>query len=98
MGFYLNPYNDGFWNAVRSEIYVDKTGLISYTNQCLNTEQRYICVSRPRRFGKSTAVEMLAAYYSRDCDSEGLFAGFKISKEGSYMEHLNRHNVRYPAY
>lgn len=93
MGFYLNPDNDGFWNAVRSEIYVDKTGLISYTNKCLNTEQRYICVSRPRRFGKSMALKMLAAYYSCGCDSAELFAGRKIESEETFKEHLNRYDV-----
>ena len=50
MGIYLNPNNRGFSKAINSEIYVDKTGLLSVTNKCLNTEQQYICVSRPRRF------------------------------------------------
>ncbi len=59
MGIYLNPRNDNFRKAIRSEIYVDKSGLISCTNKYLNTEQRYICVSRPRRFGKSMALNML---------------------------------------
>ena len=68
MGIYLNPGNDGFYEAIRSEIYVDKTGLIAYTNKCLCTEQKFICVSRPRRFGKSMALKMLAAYYGRECD------------------------------
>ena len=72
MGIYLNPDNDGFWNAVRSEIYVDKTGLIAYTNRYMNTEQKFICVSRPRRFGKSMTLKMLAAYYSCGCDSSEL--------------------------
>ena len=65
MGIYLNPGNNGFLKAIRSEIYVDKTGLISYTNKYLDTEQQFICVSRPRRFGNSMAADMLAAYYSR---------------------------------
>lgn len=52
MGFYLNPDNKGFWKAVRSKIYVDKTELIACTNELINTEQQYLCVSRPRRFGK----------------------------------------------
>jgi len=56
MGIYLNPGNTGFWKSVRSEIYVDKTGMIAYTNACLNTRQQFICVSRPRRFGKSMAL------------------------------------------
>lgn len=80
MGIYLNPGNKGFLKAIRSEIYVDKTGLIAHTNKCLNTEQKYICVSRPRRFGKSMALKMLAAYYSKDCDSKELFDGLEIKK------------------
>ncbi|MDE6516528.1 MAG: AAA family ATPase, partial [Acetatifactor sp.] len=93
MGIFLNPDNDGFWQAVRSEIYVDKTGLIAFTNKCLNTEQKYICVSRPRRFGKSMALRMLAAYYSRGCDSEDLFKGFKIESQESFGEYLNQYDV-----
>ena len=89
----MNPGNDGFAEAIRSEIYVDKTGLISYTNRYLSTEQKYICVSRPRRFGKSMAVRMLAAYYSRGCDSRELFAGTKIESAPSFSEHLNRYDV-----
>ncbi|MDE7186266.1 MAG: AAA family ATPase, partial [Lachnospiraceae bacterium] len=93
MGIYLNPGNKGFWQSIRSEIYVDKTGLITQTNRYLNTEQQYICVSRPRRFGKSMALKMLAAYYSRGCDSTDLFRGFQIEKDESFREHLNRYDV-----
>ena len=93
MGIYLNPGNKGFWESIRSEIYVDKTGLIAHTNAKLNTEQKYICVSRPRRFGKSMALKMLAAYYSRGCDSAELFGGLEIEKDASFGEHLNRYDV-----
>ena len=93
MGIYLNPGNKGFWKSIRSEIYVDKTGLIAQTNAKLNTEQQYICVSRPRRFGKSMALKMLAAYYSQSCDSAELFHGLWIEKDASFMEHLNRYDV-----
>ncbi len=61
MGIYVNPGNENFKSAVRSEIYVDKTGLLEYTNSVIGTEQRCICVSRPRRFGKSMAADMLTA-------------------------------------
>ena len=93
MGLYLNPGNMGFWQSIRSEIYVDKTGLIAKTNQYLNTEQQYICVSRPRRFGKSMALKMLAAYYSRGCDSRDLFAGYKIAQDMTFEEYLNQYDV-----
>ncbi len=60
MGIYLNPGNEGVQESVCSEIYVDKTGLIKYTNKYLNTKQKFLCVSRPRRFGKSMAQEVAA--------------------------------------
>ena len=66
MGSYLNPGSKGFQESLNSEIYVDKTGLIEKTNAVLNTRQKFICVSRPRRFGKSMAADMLAAYYDHE--------------------------------
>ncbi|MCM1258986.1 MAG: ATP-binding protein [Roseburia sp.] len=93
MGIYLNPDNDGFQEAVQSKIYVDKTGLIACTNSFISTEQKFVCVSRPRRFGKSMALNMLAAYYSQGCDSREFFAGLKIEKEETFQEHLNKYNV-----
>lgn len=95
MGIYLNPGNKGFWEAIRSKIYVDKTVLIAYTNELLNTTEKFICVSRPRRFGKSMALQMLAAYYSCGCDSADLFKGLKIEKEETFREHLNQYDVIY---
>lgn len=93
MGIYVNPGNTAFKEAINSMIYVDKTNLISFTNQVLNTKQKNICVSRPRRFGKSMAADMLAAYYSKGCDSGQLFAGRKIEREETFQMHLNQHNV-----
>lgn len=93
MGVYLNSGNKGFWESIRSKIYVDKTGLISCTNELINTEEKYICVSRPRRFGKSMALKMLAAYYSRGCDSTDLFKGLKIESSDSFRIHLNQYDV-----
>lgn len=93
MGIYLNPDYTFFQDAVNSKIYVDKTELIAHTNSLIRTEQKYICVSRPRRFGKSMAANMLTAYYSRGCDSAALFAPYKISKADSFHQHLNQYNV-----
>lgn len=58
-----------FFKDVNSDIYVDKTLLIEQTNKYINTNSQYVCISRPRRFGKSMAANMLTAYYSRGCDS-----------------------------
>lgn len=95
MGYYLNPNNKGFKESVNAEIYIDKTGLIALTNKCVNTEQKYICVSRPRRFGKSMTLKMLAAYYSRGCDSKEIFRGLEIENEPRFKEHLNKYDVIY---
>lgn len=93
MGNYLNPDNEKFIQAINSEIYVDKTGLIRYTNKVLNTMQRYICVSRPRRFGKSMAADMLTAYYSRGCDSKDIFRGLDIAEDDSFLKYLNKYDT-----
>lgn len=78
MGIYVNP---AFKEAINSMVYVDKSGLIAYTNQVLNTKQKNLCVSRPRRFGKSMAADMLVAYYSKGCDPG---AGTGISRVQEY--------------
>lgn len=93
MGLYLNPSNDSFFEAVNSEIYVDKTRLLEYTNKVMQTAQKYICVSRPRRFGKSMAANMVAAYYSKGCDSKELFQDLYIYKTVHFEKYRNRYHV-----
>ena len=89
----MNPDNSAFQFALNSRIYVDKTGLIEYTNSVLDTTNAYICNSRPRRFGKSYAANMLAAYYSKGTDSEQMFSGLRISKDADFKKHLNKYDV-----
>lgn len=93
MGIYVNSGNEGFKSALNSQIYIDKTGMLEYTNRVLNTESRYICVSRPRRFGKSITAQMLVAYYDKTCDSKEMFRNFEIAKSPDFEKHLNQYNV-----
>ena len=93
MGSYLNPGSAAFQGSLRSQIYIDKSGLIGKMNALLGTEQKYVCVSRPRRFGKSMAANMLSAYYDRDCDTREFFDKLKISQSEGYLEHLNQYDV-----
>lgn len=93
MGRFVNPDNSAFQVALNSKIYVDKTGLIEEINQVLDTTNGYICNSRPRRFGKSYAANMLAAYYSKGCDSEQMFSGLDIAKSPDFKRHLNQYDV-----
>jgi hypothetical protein len=94
MGIYLNPGNEGFRQSLRSEIYVDKSGLISLLNsRHVGTSDKYICISRPRRFGKSRAIEMLSAYYSSAEDTDTLFDGSIVKQDPSYNEYRNKYDV-----
>ena len=93
MGRFVNPNNSAFQVALNSQIYVDKTGLIAYTNNVLATMQGYICNSRPRRFGKSYAANMLAAYYSKGCDSREMFSTLKISESIGFEKNINKYDV-----
>jgi hypothetical protein len=93
MGTFLNPDNEPFMKTIRSGKYVDKTMLIDFTNSVLNTENEYICVSRPRRFGKSIAAKMLCAYYSKGCQSDEIFDDLEIAKTEKYRAELNNSNV-----
>ena len=94
MGIYLNPGNSGFKRIIESD-YVDKTGLISLINRTIGTSKNLTCISRPRRFGKSYAAQMLCAYYDKTCDSHDLFHDYNITADPSYEKHLNKYDVIY---
>ena len=92
MGTYLNPGNSGFARIIESD-YVDKTALIGLVNNTIGTTKNLTCISRPRRFGKSYAAQMLCAYYDKTCDSHELFRDCVISKDPDYERHINKYHV-----
>ena len=93
MSLYLNR-NEDFSNYVNDTIFIDKSNLITITNSNISKpSSKFMCVTRPRRFGKTMALSMLNAYYSKGCDSLSLFEKLNIAKDNSYLEHLNKHNV-----
>ena len=94
MGVYINKGNEGF-RQIRNSEYVDKSGLIAVVNRTLFTEQKLSCVTRCRRFGKSLAAKMLAAYYDHSCDSHNLFADLEIANHPTFEQHLNKYPVIY---
>ena len=94
MGTYLNPGNSGFFD-IQQRNYVDKTGLIAQINKVIGTSDKLTCISRPRRFGKSFAAQMLCAYYDKTCDSSVLFNDLAIAKSVDYKTHLNKYDVIY---
>ena len=93
MGIYLNPGNENFKSMVSGDIYVDKTMMLEVTDRFIDKGNKYVCVSRPRRFGKTIAGNMLAAYYSKGCDSAKLFSQYKIAGTPVFGQKMNRYNV-----
>ncbi|MCD7892424.1 MAG: AAA family ATPase [Erysipelotrichaceae bacterium] len=92
---YFNPDNMDFSIIRKNQNYVDKSLLIPTIEDIAKKDNHFICVAKPRRFGKSTDAYMLIAYYSKGCDSSSLFADLKISHKSDYKMHLNQDNVIY---
>ena len=93
MGTYVNPGTRNMEIDIDDEFYVDKSMIISLLNDKVESDDRFLCVSRPRRFGKTMAANMIAAYYSKGCDSHEVFSSLKISKDPSFEENINRYTV-----
>ena len=93
MGIYVNPGNENLKTAINSKIFVDKSLFIKKISEFLNTEQRFVCVSRPRRFGKTMIGNLMKAYFSKGCDSREIFSNLKIAKEPCFEKNLNKFNV-----
>ena len=93
MGIYLNPNNELLRQDRNAKVFIDKSMIIANLNTLVNSREKFVCVSRPRRFGKSMAGNMIAAYYSKGCDSRELFKDLKIAQDESYETYLNKLNV-----
>ena len=93
MGTYVNPGTERFKTSRISKFYVDKSMIISLLNDKVESDDRFLCVSRPRRFGKTMAANMIAAYYSKGCDSHEIFSDLKISKDPTFEDNINRYTV-----
>lgn len=93
MGTYLNPGAGKLQQSRNSEIYVDKSGMLKYLNHVINTEQRFVCVSRPRRFGKSMSANLISAYYDHTVDGRMLFHGMEFENDESFAEHVSNYDV-----
>ena len=88
-------YGNYDFNRVKNSNFIDKSGLLNVLNKNLDTENCFMCISRPRRFGKSVAAQMAYAYYDRSSKSEKLFEGLEITKSPDYKKHLNKYPTIY---
>ena len=97
MGYFLNDdfMENDFEFISNDKYFVDKSMMIEKINSCIKTGRRHICITKPRRFGKTTNLLMLASYYSKGADFKDLFDKLEISKSKTYLKHLNNHNVIY---
>ena len=93
MGLYLNPNADAFMQNKNKKIYVDKSQIIYELNDLIDSDDNFVCLSRPRRFGKSMAGNMISAYYSKGCDTREVFSQMKLGQEPGFDKHLNKFNV-----
>ena len=95
MALYLNVGNESFQESLDSPIYVDKSPLIEILNKSIKTKNKYFCLSRPRRFGKSVTAQMICSYYAKGQDCSPLFDDLEIASFDDYKKHLNQHDVAF---
>ncbi len=93
MALYLNVGNESFQESLNSIIYVDKSPLIEILNRSIKTKNKYFCLSRPRRFGKSVTAQMICSYYAKGQDCSPLFDDLEIASFDDYKKHLNQYDV-----
>lgn len=97
MGMYLNSISPYY--LYKSEFsrpyFVDKSEVLKELIPFVFQGNSYICVTRPRRFGKTVMANMIGAFFGKGEDASEIFDNLKISQEENYRNHLNQHNVIY---
>ena len=95
MGLYLNSNSilKKYTRLYKNEYFVDKSLIINQINKLIGSFDVYLCITRPRRFGKTSLINMLGAYYSKAADASEIFDNLEISEVDGYREHLNKYNV-----
>lgn len=95
MSIYLNTDTalENYKKLSNSKYFVDKSKIISSLNEIIDTSDCYVCITKPRRFGKSSVLNMLGAYYTKEINSRYIFDKLLISKCKSYLKHINKYNV-----
>ena len=95
MAIYLNTNTalKNYKKLINSQYFIDKSMIIDKLNKLIDTSDCYVCITKPRRFGKSSIINMLGAYYTKGYNSKDIFDKLNISKSKSYLENLNKYNV-----
>ena len=93
MGTYVNPANEVLLADMRQDIYIDKSMIMTELNKIFGSSLSRVCVSRPRRFGKTMVGNLVSAYYTRGADSRPIFEKLELSHTDNWDEWLNKCNV-----
>jgi len=92
VGRFLNKGNQKFAEFSRTKYFIDKTELLNVLLE-KDADEKFICCSRPRRFGKSVTADMMTAYFSRGVASRSLFEPLKCTKNEPFLENMNRYDT-----
>jgi hypothetical protein len=97
MGLLLNTLSPAvlYEEMAKSTYFVDKTAFIGQMLQRIGTNGKYVCITRPRRFGKTVMANMLGAFLTKSAATAKLFAQLKIGRDAEAMQHINQYNVIY---
>lgn len=95
MGVYLNsPTAYTLYKSEAAKTYfVDKTQILGELFPLIEAGNHYICITRPRRFGKTVMANLIASFFSKGYDSSDVFAQLSVSKNIAYRQHINKYNV-----
>lgn len=95
MGTYLDSASA--YTLYRSETeapyFVDKTMLLAELFPLVRSGNRHICITRPRRFGKTVAANMVSAFFGKGADSRELFSSLQVAQVPGFLENLNQYHV-----
>lgn len=97
MGYFLNneePYAL-YQQAAAQPYFVDKTEILKNLFPLIDSTEKYICITRPRRFGKTIMANLIASFFSRACKSTDIFDSLKIAGHEAYSRFINQYNVIY---
>ena len=95
MGIYLN--SESAYTLYKSETqkpyFVDKSRMIEELFPLIEEGANHICITRPRRFGKTVTANMISAFFSKAREASDIFDRLKISTSQNYSKYRNQYNV-----
>ena len=97
MGMYLNSIASyaKYKAMVCSPYFVDKTELLTELIPLIGRESPYVCITRPRRFGKTVMANMIGAFFGKSADSRSIFEHLNISGAEGYKRYINKYDIIY---